>query len=363
MKQLLLIALACVCPYLLLAQSSSATANNGASAGPMIVATKDTPPFAFKDPDGKWTGITIDLWEGIANELGYDYEYREYDLVGVLGAVQTGEANIGAAAISVTADRAKAMSFTHTYYGSSLGIATAYTKQNIWTELFSRLLNWNFIKALLALLVVLLLAGLMVWLFERKRNAEHFGGNTAHGLGAAFWWSAVTMTTVGYGDKAPVTLGGRLIGLVWMFTSIVIISGLTGAIATALTVGSLTPKVKGPQDLIRVRVGTIEDSVADHYLKAIGVYPQYFETIPDGLRAVSDSEISAFVNDHALISYWAGKDFAGEIDVLTDTFEPTFLALAMPLEQVNQREIDLELLEFIQSPAWDAILTKYRASQ
>jgi len=50
------------------------------------------------------------------------------------------------------------------------------------------------------------------------------------------------MTTVGYGDKSPITAAGRLVALVWMFSSIIIISLITGAFATAMTVHQLTPR-------------------------------------------------------------------------------------------------------------------------
>ena len=73
--------------------------------------------------------------------------------------------------------------------------------------------------------------GVVMWLGERRRNQAQFGGTAAHGIGAGLWWSAVTMTTVGYGDKAPVTILGRLLGLVWMFAAIIIISSFTAAIA------------------------------------------------------------------------------------------------------------------------------------
>ncbi|WP_309384854.1 transporter substrate-binding domain-containing protein [Cerasicoccus frondis] len=329
----------------------------------LIVATKDAPPFSFKDEQGKWAGITIEMWEAVADKLGYEYTYAENSLEGMLHSIEKGEADIAAAAISVTADRAKVMNFTHTYYGSTLGIATSYKQQGIWSQLFSRVFTWTFLQAVLTLTIVLLIAGALVWVFERNHNKDHFGGKPLHGLGAAFWWSAVTMTTVGYGDKAPTTAGGRIIGLIWMFTSIIIISGMTGAIATALTVGSLTPRVKGPQDLHRVHVGTIQGSVADSYLESVGIHPTYYNSVQEGLQAVSDHSLDAFVNDHAIIGYWAGKDFAGDIDVLRDTFEPSYLALAMPLDSEHQRAIDIAMLEYIQTPAWDALLQKYRAAQ
>ena len=64
------------------------------------------------------------------------------------------------------------------------------------------------------------------------------------------------MTTVGYGDKAPVTVMGRLIGLIWMFAAIIIISSFTAAIAASLTVSELGSDVENPNDLPNVRVGS-----------------------------------------------------------------------------------------------------------
>lgn len=50
-------------------------------------------------------------------------------------------------------------------------------------------------------------------------------------FGAALWWSAVTVTTVGYGDIAPVTTGGRLAAAVVMLSGVGLISTLSASIA------------------------------------------------------------------------------------------------------------------------------------
>lgn len=51
----------------------------------------------------------------------------------------------------------------------------------------------------------------------------------------ALWWSLVTVTTVGYGDKFPVTTEGRLIGVVLMFLGVGIFGTFTGYIASWFT--------------------------------------------------------------------------------------------------------------------------------
>ena len=113
-----------------------------------------------------------------------------------------------------------------------------------------RFLSFAFLKVLLALAMVLFIAGLLVWFFEHKHNVGEFGAELPKGLGAGFWWSTVTMTTVGYGDKAPKTLGGRLVAIVWMFTGVIIISSFTAAIASSLTVTQLELKVRGRREPI-----------------------------------------------------------------------------------------------------------------
>lgn len=50
-------------------------------------------------------------------------------------------------------------------------------------------------------------------------------------IGDALWWSATTVTTVGYGDHFPVTTQGRFIALVLMVVGIALIGVITASVA------------------------------------------------------------------------------------------------------------------------------------
>ena len=54
------------------------------------------------------------------------------------------------------------------------------------------------------------------------------------GLGEAMWWAATTVSTVGYGDVAPETGPGRLIGVMLMMTGVGVFSYLAGLMAAVV---------------------------------------------------------------------------------------------------------------------------------
>jgi voltage-gated potassium channel len=72
-------------------------------------------------------------------------------------------------------------------------------------------------------------ASIVMFSLENKVNP---GINT---LFDAFWWSIVTVTTVGYGDIKPVTSSGRIIASILMVLGISGIAILTGIITTGFT--------------------------------------------------------------------------------------------------------------------------------
>lgn len=53
-----------------------------------------------------------------------------------------------------------------------------------------------------------------------------------HGIGDGWWWSFMTMATVGFGDRYPVTEEGRLIGVVVVICGLALLGTLTASIAT-----------------------------------------------------------------------------------------------------------------------------------
>lgn len=61
----------------------------------------------------------------------------------------------------------------------------------------------------------------------------HPGANI-HDFGDALWWSATTVTTVGYGDRFPVTANGRLVAVLLMLGGIALLGVVTASLATWL---------------------------------------------------------------------------------------------------------------------------------
>ena len=81
------------------------------------------------------------------------------------------------------------------------------------------------------------LVGLMFLIMFAGALAVHFlSPHSFSSFGDALWWSATTVTTIGYGDVVPGTSGGRVIAVFVMFISVATVS-FTTAVITATFVG------------------------------------------------------------------------------------------------------------------------------
>lgn len=81
--------------------------------------------------------------------------------------------------------------------------------------------------ALYAVLFVVIFGALFTLIFEI--NAP---GANITSFGDAVWWGFVTVTTVGYGDFTPVTIGGRFVAVLIMFTGAAAVGAVTAAVAS-----------------------------------------------------------------------------------------------------------------------------------
>lgn len=78
-------------------------------------------------------------------------------------------------------------------------------------------------------LILIFLAAVGVYHFEHERQPEAFA-SIFHSL----WWAVVTLTTVGYGDVYPVTLGGRTFTFFVLLIGLGLVAVPTGLFASAL---------------------------------------------------------------------------------------------------------------------------------
>lgn len=88
----------------------------------------------------------------------------------------------------------------------------------------------SFGAAFFILIIVMIFASSGIYLFEHKAQPEAFSN-----IPEAFWWSVATLTTVGYGDVTPITVGGKMFGVAIMIIGIGMVALPAGILASAFS--------------------------------------------------------------------------------------------------------------------------------
>ena len=107
----------------------------------------------MKAADGSWNGISIDLWRRVADQLHLRYRLYEVPTVqGLLDGVADGRLDVAAAALTVTATRARILDFTQPFYTTGLGIAVPAGGEPTWLPVIRTMKSFGFAQAILVLI-------------------------------------------------------------------------------------------------------------------------------------------------------------------------------------------------------------------
>jgi ABC-type amino acid transport substrate-binding protein len=341
----------------MLATATGPAAAQDAGEGSLVVGTRAAPPFAIRGADGSWSGLSISLWERIAETLGRDFIWREVDASAMVSGVADRDLDLSISAESMSFAAEIEVDFSYPYFRSSLGVAVAREPWNGVTATFQALGSREFIVTVVLLCGLSFIAGALVWLAERRRNAGEFPSSPRAGLGSGFWWAAVTMTTVGYGDKTPVTLRGRLVATFWMFCALILTAVVTAQLSTSMNAQRNAILTQSPRDLAHMRIGVVEGSVAQTAVHGLGAAPVAFPDVPAGFAALSADQIEAFVHD-APVMVWESVAYP-KVSVTDFRFRPQDYAIVLPEASPLREEINRALLDLIGTEEWAALEQYY----
>ena len=321
---------------------------------PIKVATRIIPPLVTRAPDGTLTGFTIDLWRAIAKQNNQPFDFVvKANLRDLLDAVKNGEADLGAAAISITSEREATFDFSQPILESGLQILVRDVAAD--TSARDGLMQVLTTPALYQLLGILFLLALLpapfIWWFER-RHAEGIvdPDSKRNGLMKATWWSMATLA--GQAEEMPRSAIGRIVAIFWMFASVLFISYFTATTTTILTVRQLGHTIRGPGDLQGRVVATVTGTTAAQYLADEGIRTNDFATFDAAANELQNGSVDALVYDAPVLLYYASHDGRGKVQVVGPVFRKADYGILFASGSALRKPVNAALLKLRETGAY-----------
>lgn len=327
------------------------------SNAPLQVAVYDAPPFGSME-DSTFQGLMVAIWEDIAKELNWEYEYTLTDMNSLLVGLQEKRFDVGLGAISITPSRERLVDFTQAVNPSGTGIAVAAQNKKMRFRSYWKPILVSLFELISLLLVVLLVSGTIVWWVEARQIKEPSPKNISN-IADALWWSAVTMTTVGYGDKVPVSRFGKILGIVWIFMSIILLSLFTANASAIFTAAKLESPIQSVNDLKNSKVGAAAKSSGEEYLKREEIAYQAYDDIKMAVDAMLNKEIDCVVSNVPVLQYLNNKVYYGRLEIVSKWLLKNNMGIALQEESTLREHIDRVLLQKITEPHWQSRVYQY----
>ncbi len=328
-------------------------ADTGLADGVLRVAARVLPPFVTYE-SLTYDGFEVGLVHLIGTRLGMDVEIYAVDTVAKqIDDIARGVAHLGLGGVAITGSRESTVDFSLPVLDTGLAIMVpTHDHEGVGGRILSffRAIAGSDLPWLIVVFAIaVLMAAHLIWWFERHHNPD-FSVPYRRGIFDSFYWSVVTMSTVGYGDKVARGRMGKIFALLWIFLGTLVFASFTAAISSSLAVSELRGEIAGPSDLPGHRVATVARTAGAAYLENAGIGPVLVDEIEDAYRLLNEGDVDAVVFDAPVLRFHVSREGAGAVTTVGPDFDKVQYGLMTSEENSELRErLNLALLDLIES--------------
>lgn len=330
------------------------------AAEPLRVATRQVKPFVFEE-NGKLTGFSVELWNEIAKQLDAKSHFIVKPTVkDLLAAVDEHNADLGIAAISITADRELKWDFSQPMFDAGLQILVSSqgNETGFVGNLLAGILTRDFLMVIGMVLALIAVPAHIVWLLERRPAGNMLTHKSYFpGIFEALWWSGATLGA--QADQMPKSALARVAALIWMFTSIILIAYFTASVTSNLTLQQLRGDIKGVEDLPGKKVASVKGSTSVEYLRQHNAEVSEFAKVEETYQALLQGQVAAVVYDAPVLLYYASHEGKGKVQTVGAIFRKENYGIAFPSNSSHRKPVNEALLKLKENGTYEQLYSKW----
>lgn len=315
------------------------------------------PPMVIEE-NGKYSGFDVEIWELVADKVGIDYEYTRIDtFANIFDKVKNGSLNLALGGISITKDREERIDFSHGYFDSGLSILIRSENQSyISTLRFYSHLFLSILKILIVYFAYTIVCAFIIWFLELEN--EMFRRKFSGGVFDGWYWVNVVVTTVGFGDKVPLSPKGRMFGVLLMWTGIfIMVPFINGKIASEMTARKLDSYITCKEDLRNRPVAVKKGTTAVAPVEELGAKKIEVLSIVEGLELLKKKKVDAVVTDMPVVKHLAQNN--NDFEYVRGVFSKQDYGIVLQTNSPYREQINCALLELKRNGTYDKIYQKY----
>jgi ABC-type amino acid transport substrate-binding protein len=356
----------------------------------IAVGIRSAVPFIEFDRRGVPHGLAIDLWSQVERELRVELEIGLTEFIVCPSirdqghALATGALDVVISPLTITAERMQQYAFSQQYLNSGLTVATRSTGAIDFKVAFGIVLDTvtqpGVVRAIIGFLFLNLIAAVLIRWALRAEGHDIEREKGPFGAAADYIIEAVSRTAglksvgagsgYGFGRSA-----GKMLEIVMAVVGVALSAMLFAAITSAFVRAIGTAPTLSAEDVISLRVATLENSTAQDFLHYVDRQVTSLRERPlcatsamataedtciltptwkDAVALLASGDVDVVLGDWVALSYLARSEpYSGRLVVQGQTYVGEAYGWGVTPERTDLRAaIDRILIDEMRQPEW-----------